>query len=385
MRVGIVGAGIAGLTAGYALSEQGIEVNLFERSDSITEFGAGITLSKNATTLLGDLGLLDSIADIGFHPRKSFIRDSKKCSVINSMELDDNFLTIDRRDLVEELALRFKGAKGIINTNKEVTSISPSTGTLSFANYQDETYDLVLVCDGIRSSLRDSNFESQEPRFTNYIAWRGMTQIAQLPRFEDSDKVNVYYGPGSHWVHYPTGRDEKVNFVAIEKNPKWSEESWKVEGAKTDFLESFEGWNDDLISMAMSSERLYKWGIFERTLPKTLYNGRAILLGDAAHPMVPFLGQGGCLAIEDAYCLSSLINQIGDLEEVLSIFDEMRNNRSRWIQKRSRLQGNFNHISNPLLTPIRNIFVKTLMKKSVQNLHSYNLNKELSLKLQSRL
>ena len=135
----------------------------------------------------------------------------------------------------------------------------------------------------------------------------------------------------------------------------------------------------------MSSERLYKWGIFERTLPKTLYNGRAILLGDAAHPMVPFLGQGGCLAIEDAYCLSSLINQIGDLEEVLSIFDEMRNNRSRWIQKRSRLQGNFNHISNPLLTPIRNIFVKTLMKKSVQNLHSYNLNKELSLKLQSRL
>ena len=385
MRVGIVGAGIAGLTAGYALSKQGIEVNLFERSDSITEFGAGITLSKNATILLGDLGLLDSIADIGFHPGKSFIRDYKKCNVINSMELDDNFLTLDRRDLVEQLDLRFKEAKGIIHTNKEVTSINPSTGTLSFTNHQDETYDLVLVCDGIRSSLRDSNFEGQEPRFTNYIAWRGMTQITRVPKFEDSDKVNVYYGPGSHWVHYPIGRDEMVNFVAIEKNPKWSGESWKVEGAKTDFLKSFEGWNDDLISMAMSSERLYKWGIFERPLPKTLYNGRAILLGDAAHPMVPFLGQGGCLAIEDAYCLSALINQITDLEKALSIFDEMRNNRSRWIQKRSRLQGSFNHISNPLLIPIRNIFAKTFMKKSVQNLHSYNLNEELSLKLQSRL
>ena len=112
MRVGIVGAGIAGLTAGYALRKQGIEVNLFERSDSITEFGAGITLSKNATILLKDLGLFDSIADIGFFPRKSFIRDYKKCSVIKSMKLDDNFLTLDRRDLVEQLALRFKEAKG---------------------------------------------------------------------------------------------------------------------------------------------------------------------------------------------------------------------------------------------------------------------------------
>ena len=382
-RVGIIGAGISGLTSGYALREQGLEVDLYERSGSINEFGAGITLSKNATSLLRDLALFDSIAANGVFPGKSYIRDYKNCDVINSMELDDNFLTVDRRDLVDQIAHRFQCIKGNIHFNREITSICPSTGSMSFSNHRDESYDLILVCDGIRSSLRDSHFGVQKPKFTNYIAWRGMTKKENLPQFDDSEKVNVYYGPGSHWVHYPTGRDGMINFVAIERNPNWSEESWKVEGDKHSFLKSFKGWNEDLISMANSSEKLYRWGVFERPLPKSLFNGKAVLMGDAAHPMVPFLGQGGCLAIEDAYCLSSLIRKIEDLNQILGVFDQMRNKRSRWIQKRSRLQGVFNHISNPILTPMRNIIAKVSMRSSVTKIHSYDLNEELFIKLKS--
>ena len=148
-RVGIIGAGISGLTSGYALREQGLEVDLYERSGSINEFGAGITLSKNATSLLRDLGLFDSIAANGVFPGKSYIRDYKNCDVINSMELDDNFLTVDRRDLVDQIAHRFQCIKGNIHFNREVTSICPSTGSMSFSNHRDESYDLILVCDGI--------------------------------------------------------------------------------------------------------------------------------------------------------------------------------------------------------------------------------------------
>ena len=108
-------------------------------------------------------------------------------------------------------------------------------------------------------------------------------------------------------------------------------------------------------------------------------------MGDAAHPMVPFLGQGGCLAIEDAYCLSSLIKKIKDLDQMVNVYDQMRNKRGRWIQKRSRLQGLFNHVSNPVLTPVRNIITKISMRSSVTKIHSYDLNEELSLKINSQL
>ena len=127
-----------------------------------------------------------------------------------------------------------------------------------------------------------------------------------------------------------------------------------------------------------SSQEVYKWGIFERPLPKKLYRGKCVLLGDAAHPMVPFLGQGGCLAIEDACCLMFLLKGKEDLNTVLQKYDALRNSRSSWIQKRSKFQGMFNHVSNPLLATVRNFVTKIIMNSSVNKLHSYNLIKELS-------
>jgi salicylate hydroxylase len=205
-----------------------------------------------------------------------------------------------------------------------------------------------------------------------------MTTEDNLPKFNGNNKVNVYYGPGSHCVHYPTGRENLINFVAIENNTSWTEESWKVEGNKTELLKCFDGWNEELLSMLSSTTTLYKWGIFERRLPRRLFQGRCILLGDAAHPMVPFLGQGGCLAIEDAYCLMSLLNKTDDLEVVFKNYNKLRNKRTRWIQRRSKVQGVFNHISNPLLVPIRNQITKKTMERSVQSIHSYSLKEDLT-------
>ena len=377
-NVAVIGAGVSGLTAGYALRKIGIEVDIFERSESIKEFGAGITLSQNATMLLQEIGLMESLSSKGYHPMGSYIRDYKKAKVIKSKILDKNFITLDRRDLVATLTTRFEEIGDSISFDSEIQSIDPIAGEILISNQAKRTYDLILICDGIKSSLRELYFDNQKPQFTNYVAWRGMTSIENLPKFEGNEKVNVYYGPGGHCVHYPTGRKDLVNFVAIEQNVTWSEESWKIEGSKTEFLNRFKGWNEDLISMFDSSQEVYKWGIFERPLPKKLYRSKCVLLGDAAHPMVPFLGQGGCLAIEDACCLMFLLKGKEDLNLVLQKYDALRNSRSSWIQKRSKFQGMFNHVSNPLLATVRNFVTKIIMNSSVNKLHSYNLIKELS-------
>ena len=377
-NVAVIGAGVSGLTAGYALRKIGIEVDIFERSESIKEFGAGITLSQNATMLLQEIGLMESLSSKGYHPMGSYIRDYKKAKVIKSKILDKNFITLDRRDLVATLTTRFEEIGDSISFDSEIQSIDPIAGEILISNQAKRTYDLILICDGIKSSLMELYFDNQKPQFTNYVAWRGMTSIENLPKFEGNEKVNVYYGPGGHCVHYPTGRKDLVNFVAIEQNVTWSEESWKIEGSKTEFLNRFKGWNEDLISMFDSSQEVYKWGIFERPLPKKLYRSKCVLLGDAAHPMVPFLGQGGCLAIEDACCLMFLLKRKEDLNLVLQKYDALRNSRSSWIQKRSKFQGMFNHVSNPLLATVRNLVTKIIMNSSVNKLHSYNLIKELS-------
>ena len=377
-NVAVIGAGVSGLPAGYELSKIGIEVDIFERSESIKEFGAGITLSQNATVLLQEIGLMESLSSKGYHPMGSYIRDYKKAKVIKSKIFDKNFITLDRRDLVATLTTRLEEIGGSISFDSEIKSIDPIAGEILISNQEKRTYDLILICDGIKSSLRELYFDNQKPQFTNYVAWRGMTSIKNLPKFQGNDKVNVYYGPGGHCVHYPTGREDLVNFIAIEQNVTWSEESWKIEGSKTEFLNHFKGWNEDLISMFDSSQEVYKWGIFERPLPKKLYRSKCVLLGDAAHPMVPFLGQGGCLAIEDAYCLMFLLTGKEDLNAALQKYDKLRNSRSSWIQKRSKFQGMFNHVSNPLLATVRNFVTKIIMNSSVNKLHSYILIKELS-------
>ena len=377
-NVAVIGAGVSGLTAGYALRKAGIEVDIFERSESIKEFGAGMTLSKNATILLQEIGLMESLSSVGHHPMGSYIRDYKKAKVIKSKTFDKNFITLDRRDLVATLATRYEEIGGSINLESEIKSIDPVAGEILVSNQEKKTYDLILICDGIQSSLRESYFDNQKPQFTNYVAWRGMTTIENLPKFEGNDKVNVYYGPGGHCVHYPTGRENLINFIAIEHNETWSEESWKTEGSKSEFLNCFKGWNEDLLAMFNSAQEIYKWGIFERALPKTLYRDKCVLLGDAAHPMVPFLGQGGCLAIEDAYSLMSLLKGEEDTNKALQQYDQLRNSRGSWIQKRSKFQGIFNHVSNPLLATTRNFVTKLIMNSSVNKLHSYNLIKEIS-------
>ena len=377
--VAIIGAGISGLTAGCALRKYGFEVDIFERSDSITEFGAGITLSRNATSLLRQIDLYDELERSSYKPHGSFIRHYKTAEDIAYVDFTKDFLTANRRDVVRIFSERFIDMGGGLHLSQDIERLDVESGQFITSGKDSHSADLVLACDGIKSTIRDGEFDISEPTFTNYIAWRGVVDESNFPQFSGNDQVNIYHGPGGHVVHYPIGNENKINFVAIETGENWEEESWKKEGNKKDLLHAFDDWNITIKEVFSSVNSVYKWGIFERRVPKKITKGRVILLGDAAHPMVPFLGQGGCLAIEDAFTLAYLVNHLkGDLDKIKDSYQKLRRSRGSLIQQRSNFQGKFNHLSNPLLMGLRNRVVKLFVKPNIENIHSYDALKEIS-------
>ena len=377
--VAIIGAGISGLTAGCALRKYGFKVDIFERSDSISEFGAGITLSRNATSLLRKLDLYDDLEKNSYRPKGSFIRNYSTGKDIAYVDFIKDFIAADRRDVVKIFSERFIDMGGHLHLSQQIERVDPETGEVFLSAGEGQSADLVLACDGIKSSIRENRFDKTEPRFTNCIAWRGVVDKSHFPQFLGNDQVNIYHGPGGHVVHYPIGHEDKINFVAIETRESWEEESWKKEGNKKELLDGFQNWNTKIQEMFEAAEKVYKWGVFDREVPQEIFKGKVVLLGDAAHPMVPFLGQGGCMAIEDAFTLAFLTDKLkDDLERVKDSYQSLRRSRASFIQKRSNFQGKFNHLSNPLLMSLRNLAVKLFIKPNLENIHSYDALKEIS-------
>jgi len=384
-KVSIVGAGISGLTVGCALLKGGIETSIFEKSENIEEIGAGITLSANATRLLERLDILSEITKVSYLPKKIIVRNYSSGKEIAHVAINkkkyNEFITVDRRDLINVLYQRYKDLSGTVNTSCEVTEIEVEKKELIYNNGQRQSSEVFLGCDGIRSKIREKYFDNSKPLNTNFSAWRGISDLTNLPEFRDSDEVNIYYGPNGHVVHYPIGTKGKVNFVGVKDSSNWTKESWREEGSKEELLKDYLNWNNGLLNFMTSPEKVFKWGIFKRQKIQSLQKRNIVLLGDAAHPMVPFLGQGGCMAIEDAYTFGVLYSKLENLEEILNLYQEIRLKRNSWIQRRSNLQAKFNHISNPLLAQIRNLFVDKISINGIQAVHSYDAHKEVLKKI----
>ena len=386
-EVSIVGSGISGLTAGCALLSKGIKTNIYERSDNVSEFGAGITLSANATCLLDRLDILSQLTKVSYLPKKIIVRQFSTGEEIARMSINSNkaneFITTDRRDLIKVLLDRYQSLGGEVQNSSEVSEIYPEDNQLILSDNRKQKAEVILASDGIRSNIRGRYFDNSKPIFTYFLAWRGLTDISNLPVFEDSHEINLYYGPGGHVVHYPTGKEGTVNFVGIRESKKWTKESWREEGLKADLLRDFKGWNSDLLKLMTSPQNLYKWGIFERPKIKSIKNKNIILLGDAAHPMVPFIGQGGCMAIEDSYTFGELYSKLESQEEALNKYQKIRLKRGNWIQRRSNMQAKFNHLSSPFLVKVRNLLVDKMSINGVKAVHSYDAHKEVLKVLKS--
>ena len=376
-RINIIGAGVSGLFLGYCLKKNGFNPIIYEKDKSLSDNGAGVNLSRNATILLKEVGLLEKLSEFAYFPNKVNFRSSHNNSVIKSLQLNEDnfdFISIDRKDLISVLASEYTNLGGEIKFNLELEHVGSSK--IFFKDNSSYETDLTLACDGIKSKIRENNFNEEPPKFTGLIAWRGIIDLEMLPDKKIWTEINIHLGPGGHIVHYPISKGKRINFVAIKQQNTWEEESWILEGKKDQLLTEFNNWNSEIKELFNKSEKVNKWGLFERKATKTLINKNIILMGDAAHPMLPFLAQGSCLAIEDAFTFSDLLkNKAIDLS--LRQYEILRLARGNKVQSRSKRQGKVNHLSNKLAVFLRNLLLKIFAERTQRSIHQYNVIQEI--------
>ena len=350
-RVLIVGGGIGGLTVALALSRAGHAVRLYEQAPAFGEIGAGIMLTPNATRVLQHLGLGAPLLADGMRPPASRYRRFDDAALMGNAPLADAmestygapYLHIHRSDLLDALlaAVRAQGGTELHVGRRAAGCVQDGESvTVHFGNGTAAKGDLLVACDGVRSTVRAQLVEHGTPRFRGQVAWRGLVPARGLPeRVTDRASV-VWIGEDRHIVQYVLRGGSLVNYVAIALQEEWVEEGWNRPAGLEEVQEVFAGWHQDLQSLleATPAGALYKWGLFDRDPLRQWVHGRIALLGDAAHPMLPFMAQGSAMAIEDAVILARCLEAFDDLEVALSRYQAARRERTARVILQSRAQ-----------------------------------------------
>ena len=370
-HIAILGGGIAGLSLGCTLLKEGIPAVIFEKMSEETSHGAAISLSSNALRLLDRLDIYNDLRNKSFIHSKATIQGPKKsiCS-FNTPEV----LTTRRQTLMTLLHSRFKSLGGDINFDHTLINFDAKKCEVTFSNNKKYYFKHLAACDGIRSSIRDSFFQAnQNPKYSGYSAWRGIGKSALK-------KINFALGPGGHVVSYPINNDGDVSFVAVRKEDFQFKESWKELGSLSNLLQDFSNYDSSIFPELKAEEPLYKWGIYIRPPLQSMTAKNITLVGDAAHPMVPFLGQGACMAIEDAYSFAMLCKyKNGNFIDAQKIYDLIRSKRTKKIQKASLLQGKIYHMKNPMMVLARNSIMKytNIPGNDLKKIHAYDAHQDV--------
>lgn len=363
-RVLIIGGGIGGLTAAHALRERGIEVRVHEQATKLNDIGAGIQLSPNAIKAYRALGLEAEIGAIGFESEYQTIRSWRSGRIISRQprkavmraRYGAPYYTLHRADLLEVLGRTLPDTSLRLGIRCVGVEAGDRGAVARFDDGSEAEADVVVGADGIHSVTRSSLFGDEKPRFTGCICWRGLVPIEAVPKGISIADGTAWWGPHGHIVHYAVRRGELLNFVAHYESEAWTEESWTRECDRSELTETYAGWNDALLQLIACSERYYKWALYDRDPLERWNKGRATLLGDAAHAMLPYLAQGACMAIEDGYVLAAAIaNAPEDVTAALAHYEAQRIARTRRTVLGSRFRAKENHLASPWKRLLRDV------------------------------
>jgi salicylate hydroxylase len=345
LSAGIIGAGIGGLGAALSLLRAGFDAHVYERTTALREVGAGIQVSPNASRVLHGLGMADALARMGvrplaFHQRRwddgrTLLRTPLGDAVVEAFGFPH--YQMHRADLLDALVRALP--EGHIHLAHRLVALSEDGDRVeaTFENGKREKYDLLVGADGIHSTVRQILLGPEEPRFTGCVAYRGLVPAGRLEHLNLEVTAQIWMGPGQHFVHYFVQDCRLLNVVAAVEQDTWTRESWTDRGDVGDWLAAFEGWHPQLHELLRALDETFIWALFDRAPLERWSSDRVTLVGDACHPMLPFMAQGAAQALEDGATLAACLARTvpPNVPESLRLYEALRRPRASRLQAMS--------------------------------------------------
>ncbi len=345
MRIAVVGGGIGGLAAAAALIERGFDVTIFEQAKTLGEIGAGVQMTPNAAKVLRALGLQSGLDRWATRPQAIYGlnwktgREAFRTPLLGYCHrvYGADYYQIHRADLHSMLRGLIPEERIRLGHRCEEIEQDDRGARLRFENGTTAAADLVVAADGIKSVVRSSLFDDEPPRYTGNMCWRAIVPVGPAERDLILPASSMWFGPCGHVVTYYVRGGDAVNIVAIHETDGWEAESWTVPSTREELCATYAEWHPRLRALLDRTDQIYKWGLFDRDPMTHWTQGRVTLLGDAAHPMLPFLSQGAAMAIEDGYVLARALSEVeGDLATRLAAYEADRRPRTARVQLGAR-------------------------------------------------
>ncbi len=350
----VVGGGIGGLAAAYALAQQGIPVRVLEQSPEFREVGAGIQLGPNIFRMFEKIGLKDAILADAHIPPAQEMRDALTGKLITRIPLGEPFIkrfgqpyaVIHRADIHGRLLKACQDSNMItLENSRRVDSYEEYDDGVTAILEDGERADgrALVGCDGVWSNIRERIVGDGKPRVSGHIAYRAVLKREDVPEDLWRPDVILWAGPRTHFVHYPLRRGELYNLVAVFHSDHY-EEGWNTEGSTELLWQHFKGQVPEVLRMLERIETWRMWVLCDREPVKNWSEGHVTLLGDAAHPMLQYLAQGACMATEDAVTLAEKVAaKPNDLPTAFQDYQQQRYLRTGRVQIMARVYGDFYH------------------------------------------
>ena len=364
-RIAIIGGGIGGLIAARALCRRGGEVTIYEAAPELREIGAGVALGPNAMKVLRSLGLEDDVRAVAGRSEWAVTRNGRTGRVISKTSRQQQATsfgsagaTVHRADLLDVLSHSVPGDIVTLGARCVGVQTDRDVAVARFEDGSEVEADLIIGADGIHSVVRASLFGPDAPRFTGKICYRSVVPVASVPGAPPSNDNSQWLGPHGTIVLYPVRRDELINVVCHYDDETYRHESWVTECERSEVLERYSDWHESLLRVFSAGDVWYKWALYDRDPIPQWTQGRITVLGDAAHPMLPYLGQGACQAIEDGCVLAAALTaKSDDAVGALSLYERSRRPRASQVVLASRQRGVSNHLSSPLAAFRRDVSI----------------------------
>lgn len=329
-KISIVGGGIGGLTAALALRARGAEVTVLEQAAAITEVGAGIQVSPNGFAVLRALGLGDAFCAASVQGQAVELRDYRASKLVARLDLgllpaDQPYFFVHRADLIDLLADAAREAGIKLRLLQNVETVRPgAVPEIQLANGAVVKADIVVGADGLHSCVRKALNGTLAPFFTRQVAWRATipNDLAHPP------VARVHMGPKRHMVSYPLRGGEMINLVMVQERMGWADEGWMHEDDPNNLRAAFSDFGGEAAKMLAQVDKVGLWGLFRHPVASEWTAENVAILGDAAHPTLPFMAQGAVMAMEDAWVLADALDKAEDVATGLATYQARRIERA---------------------------------------------------------